>query len=91
MDLEEFIIKFFHDLPRATIVCISVLGDTYARFLRALLPYEYSAHAWIMFSRLNSDNAPIVIALPLDSVLTGKYVGKQFYFHVCLILSDVCS
>ncbi|PWA66399.1 separase [Artemisia annua] len=72
MDLEEFIIKFFHDLPRATIVCISVLGDTYARFLRALLPYEYSAHAWIMFSRLNSDNAPIVIALPLDSVLAGS-------------------
>ncbi|GJX34689.1 separase isoform X1 [Tanacetum coccineum] len=72
MDLEEFIIKFFHDLPRATIVCISVLGDTYARFLRDLLPYEYSTHAWIMFSRLNSDNAPIVIALPLGSVLAGS-------------------
>nr|GEU88271.1 separase isoform X1 [Tanacetum cinerariifolium] len=72
MDLEEFIIKFFLDLPRATIVCISVLGDTYACFLRDLLPYEYSAHAWIMFSRLNSDNAPIVIALPLGSILAGS-------------------
>ncbi|GKC28178.1 separase isoform X1, partial [Tanacetum coccineum] len=50
------------NLPRATIVCISVLGDSYARFLRKLMPHEYSA-------RLNSDHAPIVIALPLGSVL----------------------
>ncbi|GJS63270.1 separase [Tanacetum coccineum] len=90
MDLEKFIINFFANLPHATIVCISVLGDTYARFLRKLMPHEYPARAWIMFSRLNSDHAPIVIALPLGSVLAGSLEDDQD-LSSCILPSSVKS
>ncbi|KAI3774516.1 hypothetical protein L1987_49074 [Smallanthus sonchifolius] len=71
LDLEDFILKFFQGLPGATIICISILGDD-ACWLRTFLPYEPSNHSWIMFSRLNSDCAPIVIVLPIASILLGS-------------------
>ncbi|KAJ0743876.1 putative separase [Helianthus annuus] len=71
LDLEEFVLNFFQGLPRATIICISVLGDDYASWLRNLLLYE-PTHSWIMLSRLNLDCAPIVVILPIVSISKGS-------------------
>ncbi|KAI7738298.1 hypothetical protein M8C21_012960, partial [Ambrosia artemisiifolia] len=71
LDLEKIVFNFFKGLPQATIICISILGDDYASWLKNLLPDE-PAHSWIIFSRLNSDCAPIVIILPIVSALAGS-------------------
>ncbi|KAL8258316.1 hypothetical protein R6Q59_030357 [Mikania micrantha] len=72
LDLEEFIFNFFQGLPQATIICISVLRDDYANWLKNILPYKSPTHSWIMFSRLNSNCAPIVIVLPISSIISGR-------------------
>ncbi|KAL8258352.1 hypothetical protein R6Q59_030393 [Mikania micrantha] len=72
LDLEEFILNFFQGLPQATIICISVLRDDYANWLKNILPYKFPTHPWIMFSRLNSNCAPIVIVLPISSIISGR-------------------
>ncbi|KAI3788961.1 hypothetical protein L2E82_01744 [Cichorium intybus] len=71
-DLEGFVLKFFEDLPCTTIICISMIGDDFASFLKDLLPYKPPTHAWILLSRLNSDSIPIVTLLPINSILTGS-------------------
>ncbi|XP_076893503.1 separase-like isoform X3 [Bidens hawaiensis] len=70
-DLEEFILNFFQGLPLATIICISILGDDYTSWLSNLSP-DRPTHSCIMLSRLNSDCAPIVIILPIVSVLAAS-------------------
>ncbi|KAK1417650.1 hypothetical protein QVD17_26781 [Tagetes erecta] len=71
LDLEGFVLKFFQGLPRATIICISILGDDYASWLRNLLPCK-PTQSCIMFSRLNSDCAPMVVVLPIVPILAGR-------------------
>lgn len=67
-------LNFFQGFPYATIVCVSVLGDAYARLLRELLSSPSPVHAWILLSRLNANGQPIVILLPVGSILEGtKY------------------
>ncbi|KAE8690720.1 separase-like isoform X2 [Hibiscus syriacus] len=68
-DLEQFVMNFYEGLPSTTIICISLLGHAYTSLLQELLLDPSSIHAWMLLSRLNSKNQPIVLLLPLDSVL----------------------
>ncbi|XVF45726.1 hypothetical protein PTKIN_Ptkin02bG0229600 [Pterospermum kingtungense] len=68
-DLEQFVVNFYAGLPCTAIICISLLGRAYTSLLKELLLYPSSIHAWMLLSRLNSKNQPIVLLLPLDSVL----------------------
>ncbi|KAE8698781.1 putative Kinetochore protein ndc80 [Hibiscus syriacus] len=68
-DLEQFVMNFYMGLPSTAIICISLLGHAYTSLMQELLLYPSSIHAWMLLSRLNSKNQPIVLLLPLDSVL----------------------
>ncbi|XP_059648132.1 separase [Cornus florida] len=69
-ELEGSVLNFFKGLPCSTVICISLLGGAYTNLLRELLFYPSSSvHAWILLSRLNSSSQPVVILLPVDSVL----------------------
>ncbi|KAF8411822.1 hypothetical protein HHK36_004381 [Tetracentron sinense] len=68
-DLEEFVTDFFLGLPSTTIICISLLGGDYASLLKKMLLFPSSFPAWMLLSRLNSKNQPIVMLLPVDTVL----------------------
>ena len=71
-DLEEHVLRFFLHLPHTTIICLSLLGGALASFLTELLDYPSCTHAWILLSRLNANNQPVVALLPVDSILDGK-------------------
>ncbi|CAL8997984.1 unnamed protein product [Prunus brigantina] len=71
-DLEEFVTIFFAGLPCTTIICISLLAGPYVSLLEELFPVPSCVHAWILVSRLNSKSQPIVMLLPVDSVLEGS-------------------
>ncbi|KAK1435343.1 hypothetical protein QVD17_01104 [Tagetes erecta] len=77
LELEAFILEYFRGLPRATIICLSMLGDAYASWLGDLLPCKPHTRAWVMFSRLNSDCAPFVVVLPIDSILAGSLKDNE--------------
>ncbi|XP_057494488.1 LOW QUALITY PROTEIN: separase-like [Actinidia eriantha] len=68
-DLEGYVLRFFQCLPCTTIVCISLLGGDFASLLTELLNYRSCAHAWILLSRFNSNSQPVVILVPVESVL----------------------
>ncbi|KAL5787518.1 hypothetical protein ACOSP7_004467 [Xanthoceras sorbifolium] len=68
-DLDQFVKDFFVGLPCTTIICISLLGDDYSTLLKELLLYPSCVHAWMLLSRLNSKSQPIVILLPVNTVL----------------------
>ncbi|GFY89325.1 separase [Actinidia rufa] len=68
-DLEGYVLRFFQCLPCTTIVCISLLGGDFASLLTELLDYRSCAHAWILLSRFNSNSQPVVILVPVESVL----------------------
>ncbi|KAL6964352.1 separase [Sarracenia purpurea var. burkii] len=54
-------------LPCTTIICLSLLGGAFASLVTEWL--GPCAHAWIFLSRLNSNSQPVVIFLPVDSIL----------------------
>ncbi|KAI9176721.1 hypothetical protein LWI28_006369 [Acer negundo] len=68
-DLEQFVKDFFVGLPCTTIICISLLGDSYSTLLKELLHHPSCVHAWMLLSRLNPKSQPIVILLPVKMVL----------------------
>ncbi|XP_017971182.1 PREDICTED: separase isoform X3 [Theobroma cacao] len=68
-DLEQFVMDFYACLPCTAIICISLLGHAYTSLLQELLLNPSCIHAWMLLSRLNSNNQPVVLLLPLDSVL----------------------
>ncbi|CAI0375640.1 unnamed protein product [Linum tenue] len=68
-DLENFVRDFFADLPCTTVIYVSLIGDQLAILLQELLAYPPSIHAWVLVSRLNSTNQPVVAALPVYSTL----------------------
>ncbi|OMO79929.1 Peptidase C50, separase [Corchorus capsularis] len=70
-DLEQFVMSFYAGLPCTAIICISLLGRAYTSLLQELLLYPSRVHAWMLLSRLNSKNQPVVLLLPLDTVLEG--------------------
>ncbi|KAK2664690.1 hypothetical protein Ddye_003264 [Dipteronia dyeriana] len=68
-NLEQFVKDFFVGLPYTTIICISLLGDSYSTLLKELLLHPSCVHAWLLLSRLNPRSQPIVILLPVKTVL----------------------
>lgn len=78
-DLEQFVVNFYVGLPATAIICISLLSHDYTSLLQELLLYPSSIHAWMLLSRLNSKNQPVVLLLPLDSVLEGIFFDRNMY------------
>lgn len=70
--------KFFEDLPCTTVICISLLGGALASLLRELLNYPSSVNAWVLLSHLNMKSQPVVILLPVDSVLEGTLLLSEY-------------
>ncbi|CAN1263571.1 ESP1 [Linum perenne] len=68
-ELENFVTEFFADLPNTTIMCISLISDPLTILLQEFLAYPRDIHAWLLSSRLNSKNQPLVTLLPLYSSL----------------------
>ncbi|KAH9685965.1 Separase [Citrus sinensis] len=68
-DLEQFVKDFLLSLPCTTVICVTLLGGAYTRLLQELLPLPSCVHAWMMLSRFNSINQPIVVLLPVNAVL----------------------
>lgn len=71
VDLAEYVKKFFAGLPSTTIITISLLGHDYISLLQELLSYPTCVQAWMLVSRLSFKNDPVVMLLPLDSILQG--------------------
>lgn len=71
VDFAEYVKKFFAGLPLTTIIGISLLEPEYTSLLQELLPYPACVQAWMLVSRLNFKTEPVVMLLPLDSVLQG--------------------
>ncbi|GAB4852538.1 hypothetical protein Ancab_016752 [Ancistrocladus abbreviatus] len=67
-NIEEFVLKFYESLPSTTIVCLSLLGGAYPMLLQKFLPHR-PVHAWMLLSNLNALSEPVVILIPLNSVL----------------------
>ena len=72
-DLAEYVKKFLAGLPSTTIICISLLGHDYASLLKELLLFPTSVKAWMLVSRLSFKSEPVVMLLPLDSILEGSW------------------
>ncbi|XP_050209368.1 separase isoform X2 [Mercurialis annua] len=66
-DLENFVTEFFSSLPCTTVICISLIGESYASLLQELLVYPSCVCAWMLLSRLNFKSEPIVMLLPVNS------------------------
>lgn len=77
-NLEQFVKDFFVGLPCATVICVTLLGGAYASLLQELLLYPSWVHAWMLFSRLNSKSQPIVVLLPVNTILEGTLLYMSF-------------
>ncbi|RDX78338.1 Separase, partial [Mucuna pruriens] len=75
VDLAEYVKKFLAGLPSTTIIGISLLGRDYTSLLQELLSYPTCVQAWMLVSRLNFKNEPVVMLLPLDSILQASDDG----------------
>ncbi|XP_012569077.1 separase isoform X2 [Cicer arietinum] len=72
VDLIEYVTKFFAGLPFTTIISISLLEHEYTSLLQELLSYPACVRAWVLVSRLNSKTEPVVMLLPVDSILQDE-------------------
>ncbi|CAH9139462.1 unnamed protein product [Cuscuta epithymum] len=68
-NLEDFVLQYFESLPSATVVCISFIAGTLATLLGQLLSRPFPIQAWILLSRMSSTNNPVIVVLPINSVL----------------------
>ncbi|KHN33472.1 Separin [Glycine soja] len=75
VDLAEYVKKFLAGLPSTTIISISLLGRDYTSLLQELLSYPTCVQAWMLVSRLSFKNEPVVMLLPLDSILQASCEG----------------
>ncbi|XP_038885485.1 separase isoform X3 [Benincasa hispida] len=71
-DLEEYVRTFFDDLPSVTVVCISLIEGDLACLLQQILHFSSSVHAWFLMSHLNSKRQPLVLLLPVETILKGS-------------------
>ncbi|CAA2934735.1 separase isoform X1 [Olea europaea subsp. europaea] len=69
-NLEEFVARFFQDLPCAPVICISLISGADARLLRELSCCPSAVEVWILLSHLNSENQHVIL-LPVNSILEG--------------------
>ncbi|XP_011657385.1 separase isoform X3 [Cucumis sativus] len=84
-DLEEYVRKFFDDLPCVTMVCISLIEGDLACLLQQILHFSSSVHAWILMSHLNSKREPLVLLLPVETILKDSEDYSNPYS------SDICE
>ncbi|KAG4399168.1 hypothetical protein GLYMA_08G184200v4 [Glycine max] len=75
VDLAEYVKRFLAGLPSTTIISISLLGRDYTSLLQELLSYPTCVQAWMLVSRLSFKNEPVVMLLPLDSILQASGEG----------------
>ncbi|XP_062077222.1 separase isoform X2 [Humulus lupulus] len=68
-DFEEYVENFFQGLPCTTAICTSMLGGSFANLLQEVLQQPSCVSAWMLVSRLDSKSQPIVVLLPVDSIL----------------------
>ncbi|KAH9606493.1 hypothetical protein KSS87_016437, partial [Heliosperma pusillum] len=68
-EIESLIANFFESLPDSAVVCVSFLGKSYVSLLDGLMHYSSSVHGLILLSRLSADSQPVVIVMPLTSLL----------------------
>ena len=80
-EIERCVENFFQNLPSATIVCISFLGDSCAGLLEDVMHHPSASHEWMFLSHLDADNQPAATILPLTSILQGKILqlGNNTY------------
>lgn len=69
--LSKFVNDFFIDLPSLTIVCMSMLGGGYGEIIMELLHLPSSFPAWLLVTRFFSIKRPVVMLLPVDTVVEG--------------------
>ncbi|XP_050938056.1 separase isoform X2 [Cucumis melo] len=79
-DLEEYVRTFFDDLPCVTMVCISLIEGDLACLLQQILHFSSSVHAWILMSHLNSKRQPLVLLLPVETILKGS---EEYSGDIC--------
>ncbi|CAN4108060.1 unnamed protein product [Withania somnifera] len=68
-DLEDFVSRFFENLPTCTIVCLSLLGRSVSNLLTELLHSPHPIQSWFFLSRMSSTSQPITVILPVHSIL----------------------
>ena len=88
-DLEEFVQNFFAGFPCTTATCVSLLGGPYAGLLQEMLQCNSSTHSWMLVSRLDSKSQPIVLLLPMDSILEGNYFNSLLELRSSLYYSGI--
>lgn len=75
-DLPQFVTSFFEGLPYTPVICLSVIGGSYASLLQQLLSSDSSAshhrEAWILITRLKWDRKPITLLLPISEIIQGN-------------------
>ncbi|XP_020220359.1 separase isoform X1 [Cajanus cajan] len=76
VDLAEYVKKYLAGLPSTTIISISLLGRDYTSLLQELLSYPTRVQAWMLVSRLSFKNEPVVVLLPVDSILQASDEGE---------------
>ncbi|XP_058089660.1 separase [Magnolia sinica] len=67
-ELEGFVRNFCEGLPSVTVVCITLLGGDYGSLLGQILLLQTSFPAWMLLSRLDVKQRPVVMLLPVDLV-----------------------
>ncbi|XP_024626543.1 separase [Medicago truncatula] len=85
IDLTEYVKKFFASLPLTIIISISLLQNEYTSLLQDLLPCPTRVRAWMLVSRLDYKTEPVVMLLPLDSILPdkGDLDTSSEFFQMC--------
>lgn len=73
---------FFDDLPCVTMVCISLVEGDLACLLQQILHFSSSVHAWILMSHLNSKRQPLVLLLPVETILKGIATRNLYHIHI---------
>ncbi|KAJ6853593.1 small RNA 2'-O-methyltransferase-like [Iris pallida] len=66
--LEEFVKDFFPCLPTVPIICISMIGNDYIRFIGEAPPLHNLFPAWMLISRLHASGQPIVMLLSVNVI-----------------------
>lgn len=71
--MEKQVNKFLDGLPPTTIMCTSFFGHAYASLKKKLLSHPTSGKTWMLVSRWSVQTEPVVMLLPLNSIVEGMY------------------
>ncbi|XP_021774969.1 separase-like isoform X2 [Chenopodium quinoa] len=91
-DMESCVAKFFENLPSTTIVCVSILGASYASLLKELMCCPSTVYGWMLLSHFDADSQPAVIMLPLSTVIQEEEPNTSCsIFGEKNVLKEWCS